>query len=122
MTNQELMERMAEAVYEACLAQNVDPEDAFHEAINAARNASDEFRRIYTEEVSGHDCSDVCNDCHDAAWDKANDATWEEIFDAAHLAVIGHGFMVAEQEGLVDQEQIDERVGVYVDSVLGEAA
>lgn len=122
MTNIELMEMVAEAAYEACLAQDVDPENAFHEALNAARNACEEFRKIYNAELEGHECGDVCNDCHDAAWEKANDATWESIFDAAHLAVVGHGFQVAHEEGLMDEEQIDERVGVYVDSVLGEAA
>jgi len=119
MTNQELMEAAAKAAYDACLSQSVEPENAFHEALNAARNVSEKFSRVYGENLGEHDCGDVCNECHDKAWDAANEAAWENIFDAAHLAVVARGFDIAENEGLLEEEQINERVDAYVDSVLG---
>lgn len=110
------MERVAEEVYEALLEQGISDSIAFDSALNAARNVSEKFSEVYKAERSGECCDD-----EEAAWDRANEAAWDDIFDAALLAVIGRGFVLAEAEGLTDKEykKLDARVGQYVDSVLG---
>ena len=125
MTNTEVMELVAEQVYEACLNCGAEDSEAFNCALDAARNASEPFRLVYGFHMDLHEqlsneagTSETSGDGHDHAWNTANDAAWDDIFHAAYLAVIGHGFQLADDEGLTDKEQIDARVDAYVDSVL----
>jgi hypothetical protein len=120
MTNENLMETVAEEVLGACIDNGVSDKDAFDAAINSVRNVSETFREKYAECMEGHACEDICSDCHDEAWDRANDAAWDEIWEAAFLAVIGRGFNLAREKGFSDDNKtaLDAEVGKYVDSVL----